>query len=201
MNQIEQLKQIQKARQGDLEAFNQLVLEYQAIVYNHALWLVQDREAADDLAQETFIKAYSSLTQYRGGSFRAWLLRIVTNTSLDELRCRKRRKTISLTRYNEYDEEIESDDWLRDPGVSVEERAEQRDFRVKLQRYIHELPEEHRMTILLVDLFEMKYDEAAAALDVPIGTVKSRLARARLHLRKRLEGSSRFLPNRIFETV
>jgi RNA polymerase sigma-70 factor (ECF subfamily) len=199
MDPPEEANKIQRARQGDLDAFNQLVLEYQALVYNHALWLVQDHDTAEDLTQETFISAFQNLNQYRGGSFRAWLMRIVAYDSIDELRRQKRRKIISLTRFNEYEEEIEPNAWLRDPVPSVEEKAEQDDLRDNMQKMINELPEEYRRTVVLVDLLEMQYAEAAAAMNVPIGTVKSRLARARMVLQKRLKGAARLFADTALE--
>ena len=201
MNQVEELHLIQRACQGDLEAFNQLILEYQTLVFNHALWMVHDRETAEDVTQETFLSAYQNINQYRGGSFRAWLLRIVTNASLDELRRQKRRQTIPLFSYNHDGEEIEVDDWLVDSGPSVEEQSMQRDLRVSLQRHICALPEEYRNAVLLVDVFEMEYAEAAEVMGVPIGTVKSRLARARLLLRRRLENGRDSLAYPLLESA
>lgn len=190
MNHQEELQHIQQARQGDLEAFNQIVLEYQSVVYNYAYWLVKHRETAEDLTQEAFIRAFQNLNQYRGGSLRAWLMRIVANAGVDELRRLKRQHTLSLTCLDQDGEAFESDEWLRDPGASVEEKAEQKEFRARLQQYLDELPDEYRRALLLVDVFEMDYAEAAAAMTVPIGTVKSRLARARIRLRKRLVEAS-----------
>jgi RNA polymerase sigma-70 factor (ECF subfamily) len=182
---------IQKARLGNLEAYNQIVLAYQTLVYNHALWMMRDPQAAEDLTQETFIKAYLSLNQYKGGSFRAWLLRIVSNDCIDEWRRIKRCKTCSTTCLNSYGEEIEDMDWLQDPGLSVEEKAAQRDLQIDLERCLCALPEEYRRTVVLVDVFDMDYAEAASTMKVPIGTIKSRLARARSFLRKSLESHAR----------
>ena len=196
---MDELQQIQQALAGDLEAFNQLVLEYQTTVYAYAYWLVHNRETAEDLTQEAFIRAFLNLKQYRGGSFRAWLLRIVGNASLDELRRMKRHQNLSLTCFDQDGEEVENNTWLRDPDCSVEEKVEQKEFQERLQGYIAELPEEYRSAVLLVDLFEMDYSEAAVAMAVPIGTVKSRLARARMLLRNRLNGDMQLLPNSEYE--
>lgn len=196
---MDEFQQIQQALEGDLEAFNQLVLEYQTTVYAYAYWLVHNRETAEDLTQEAFIRAFRNLKQYRGGSFRAWLLRIVGNASLDELRRMKRHQNLSLTCFDQDGEEVENNTWLKDPDSSVEEKYEQKEFQERLQGYIAELPEEYRSAVLLVDLFEMDYSEAAVAMAVPIGTVKSRLARARMLLRNRLSGDMQLLPNSEYE--
>lgn len=201
MNQADELQQIQQALQGDLEAFNQLVLEYQTTVYHYTFWLVRNRETAEDLTQEAFIRAFQNLRSYRGGSFRAWLMRIAGNASLDELRRQQKRQTLSLTSFNDDAEEVDTDVWLRDPGASVEETIEQQEFRRDLQQYIDELPDEYRRALLLVDVFEMDYNEAAAAMGVPIGTVKSRLARARLLLRQRLQNAAQQQFSPVFQSA
>ena len=179
---------IHAARQGDLDAFNSLVLKYQDVVYNQASCLLKDQQSAEDFTQDTFIQAFKKLQTYRNGSFRAWLLRIVTNACYDELRRRKRRPLIPLELQNQDGEEIESIDWLADPGPSVEERVEEADLQAFLHRQLEQLPADHRAILSLVDVQDFDYEEAAAALGIPVGTVKSRLARARTQLRKRLEG-------------
>src|SRR3972149_12141723 len=100
------------AKTGDLNAFNQLVLSFQNLVYHHIFSIVRDEHLADDLSQITFIKAYQGLSRYRNGSFRAWLLRIATNTCYDELRRQKRQQTLPLHPLNTEEEENESPDWL-----------------------------------------------------------------------------------------
>src|SRR3990172_8846736 len=108
------------ARQGDLDSFNRLVLAYQDVVYNQAYRVLGEKQAADDATQEAFISAYNNLRSYRGGSFRAWLLRIVTNASYDELRRRKQRPTTPLEPVDDSGDEIESPRWIADPGESPE---------------------------------------------------------------------------------
>jgi RNA polymerase sigma-70 factor (ECF subfamily) len=178
---------IQAARQGDLDSFNLLVLEYQDVIFNQASWLLKDRQAAEDITQETFIQAYKNLRGYRNGSFSAWLLRIVTNACYDELRRWKRRPLIPLEPVNREGEEIESSEWLADPGPTVEERLEGSELQAFLGHQLEALPADHRAILVLVDVQDFDYEEAAGALGIPVGTVKSRLARARLQLRKRLE--------------
>jgi RNA polymerase sigma-70 factor, ECF subfamily len=177
------------ASNGDLDAFNQLVLSYQNMAYNHAYALLGDPASADDATQESFIKAFQNLGRFRGGSFRAWLLRIVTNTSYDLLRQSKRRHIQPLFPENEDGDEVESPSWLVDPSASVQAVVEQMEDSTRLYQALDELPEVYRSVITLVDLYELDYGEAATVLKVPLGTVKSRLARARLQMQQKLKGS------------
>lgn len=187
---MDEITLIQAARNGDLEAFNRLVLAYQDLVYNQALRLLGSPETAQDFSQDAFLTAYRNLKTFRGGSFRAWLLRIVTYACYDELRRWKRRPTVALNPLDSDDEEVESPTWLADTAPSPEDRAEQSDLRQALQQYLDELPMEYRSVVVLVDGQGLDYAEAAEVLEVPLGTVKSRLARARVRLRERIQGTS-----------
>jgi RNA polymerase sigma-70 factor, ECF subfamily len=186
---------INKAKDGDLEAFNQLVLIYQDIVYRQACYWLKDLDKAADITQDVFVKAFQNLASFRGGSFRAWLLRIMTNTALDELRRQKRHPVIPLQPCDNEDEEIESPFWLIDHSASPEEISEQRSMSRELERALTRLPASYRLIINLIDIEGLDYKEAAHALGAPIGTIKSRLARARVMLRERLMGSN--LPRQI----
>lgn len=180
---------IHDALQGDLDAFNRLVLAYQDRVFSQAYRLLGEVDAAEDAAQEAFISAFRNLSAYRGGSFRAWLLRIVTNVCYDELRRRQRRPTAPLEPLaQEDDEEIESPRWLADPGFTPEQELEQQELGRALQHCLDELPSEFRAVVVLVDIQGMDYEEASLAVGAPLGTVKSRLARARLRMRECLRG-------------
>lgn len=185
---------IQAASQGDLDAFNRLVLAYQDMVYTQAYRMMGEQEAAEDASQDAFISAYRKLDSYRGGSFKAWLLRIVTNICYDELRRRKRRPTTPLEPLDNENEEIESPRWLSDPGESPEESAERSELARALQRCLDGLPPEFRAVVALVDVQGLDYSEAALALGAPLGTVKSRLARARTRMRDCLRGVWELLP-------
>lgn len=185
---------IQSALEGDLDAFNRLVLAYQDIVYSQAYRMMGEQDAAEDAAQDAFIAAYRKLDTYRGGSFKAWLLRIVTNLCYDELRRRKRRPTTPLEPTDNENEEIESPHWLSDPSETPEEYAERMEVSQALQRCLNNLPPEFRAVVALVDIQGMDYNEAALAINAPLGTVKSRLARARLRLRDCLNGVWELLP-------
>ena len=177
---------LQAASQADLEAFNQLVLKYQNTAYSHAYALLGDSDAAEDAAQDGFIKAFQALSAFRGGSFRGWLLKIVTNSAYDQLRRSRRHPSQPLIPEDEYGEEIESVAWLVDPAASVEEVVENNELSRGIYKILDELPEAFRTVITLIDINELDYSEAAEALEVPIGTVKSRLARGRLQMQEKL---------------
>lgn len=175
------------AQRGDLDAFNTLIVRYQDTIYQRALWLLGDEEAAEDATQEAFLRAYRKLRQFRGGSLRAWLLRIVTNLCYDELQRKKVQRAISL-----FDRDIQGEDTrelaeaLIDRAPSIEESIQQRELRREIYRCLENLPQEYRETLFLVDILELSYEEAASVMQVPVGTVKSRLARARWRLKEQL---------------
>src|SRR5688572_7535529 len=179
---------IEHAHRRNLDAFNQLVLQYQSLAYNNAYALLGDRATAEDATQESFIRAFQNLNSFRGGSFRAWLLKIVTNMSYDFMRRTKRHPTEPLIPEDEYGEEMESPTWLADPSPSIEATLEEKQFSDGIYQILDELPDAYRSVITLVDLYELDYSEAAEILKVPMGTVKSRVARARLQMKERLRG-------------
>jgi RNA polymerase sigma-70 factor (ECF subfamily) len=182
------------AQKGNLDAFNRLVLAYQEQLYNQALRMLDETAPAEDASQEAFLLAYRNIRTYRGGSFRAWLLRIVTNVCYDELRRRKRRPTTPLEPSDEEGEEIESPRWMVDPGDSPEEAADRSALERAIQHCLNGLPEEFRTVVLLVDIQGMDYDEVSTVIGRPLGTVKSRLARARGRLQNCLQGFRELLP-------
>jgi RNA polymerase sigma-70 factor (ECF subfamily) len=179
---------VAKATDGDLEAFNQLVSKYQDVVFQHAYALLDDQDLAEDAAQEAFIKAFQNIASFRGGSLRAWLLTIVTNIAYDFMRRSKRHPIQPLFPEGDDGEEVESPAWLADPNASVQETVETNELTKDIYRALDTLPNIYRSVLTLIDLYELDYTEAAQALQVPIGTVKSRLARARLQLKKQLQG-------------
>jgi len=185
---------ILEAKRGDLQSFNRLVLAYQDMVYNQAYRMMGEFDAAEDATQDAFISAFKSIHNFRGGSFKGWLLRIVTNACYDELRRRKRRPTTPLEPLDEDDEEIESPHWIADPGESPEESAERQELSLAIQNCLNKLPEEFKAVVILVDLQSIDYTEAAEVMHLPLGTIKSRLARARVRLRDCLQGFWELLP-------
>jgi RNA polymerase sigma-70 factor (ECF subfamily) len=185
---------INLAQRGDLDAFNRLVLAYQDQVYNHALRVMGETAAAEDATQEAFISAYRNLGGYRGGSFRAWLLRIVTNACYDELRRRKRRPSTPLEPLDEDGEEVESPRWMVDLKDLPEDELERQELARAIQHCLNSLPADFRAAVVSVDVQGLDYAEVSQVLRVPLGTVKSRLARARLRMRDCLKGFWELLP-------
>ena len=175
------------ASKGDLEAFNQLVLSYQNLAYNHAYSLMGDPASAEDVTQESFVKAFQGLNSFRGGSFRSWLLRIVTNCAYDILRRSQRHPSQPLFPEDDNGEELESAPWLADPSASVQDAVEQAELSEEIRGMMEQLPETYRNVLTLVDVYQFDYLEAAETLRVPIGTVKSRLARARMQMKEMLK--------------
>lgn len=191
---MDEIGLIQCAQKGDLNAFNHLVLTYQDMVYNQAYRIIGERAAADDATQEAFISAYRNINAYRGGSFRGWLLRIVTNACYDELRRRHRRPSTSLEPLDDSGEEIESPAWIADNSALPEAETERAELNRAVQHCLQGLPADFRAVVVLVDVQGMDYTEAAAIVGTPLGTIKSRLARARLRMRDCLQGFWELLP-------
>jgi len=186
---------IQAARNGDLDAYNRLVAFYQDMVFNQAYRMIGEKETAADATQDAFISAFRHLRTYRGGSFRAWMMRIVTNACYDELRRRKRHPETPLEPLDDSGEEIESPHWMADPGETPEDRTERVELSRAIQGCLDGLPVDFRTVVVLVDMQGLDYIEAAEAIGKPVGTIKSRLARARLRLRDCLHGIGELLPN------
>ncbi len=176
---------IQAAQMGDDVAFGWLVDHYQGSAQRLAQHILRTEEAAADAVQDALIKVHRALPRFEDGNFRSWLLRIVTNTCYDYLRSQKRRSSVSL---EELTNQAGND--LPDAHLSDHENPEllvtQKESMVHLLKAIDELPAWHRNVVLLVDVHGYDYMEAAEMLNLPLGTVKSRLSRARSALRDRL---------------
>lgn len=177
--------EIRLAQNGDVEAFNRLVLKYQDKIYRQAFWTLGDGVIAEDACQEVFLQAYRKLHTFNGGSFSAWLLRITTNYCLDQIRASRRRPCQSITMLDDNSEEIEPH-WVVDSGDEPEKALEKRETLDAVVKAIQQLSPEFRLPIILIDIQELDYSEACAVLHIPLGTLKSRLARARLKLRESL---------------
>jgi RNA polymerase sigma-70 factor (ECF subfamily) len=186
---------IQSAQKGELEAFNTLILHYQDMVFNTALRILSDEDLAADAAQEAFISAFRSIATFRGGSFKAWLMRTVTNACYDELRRQKRRPTTPLEPETADGDEMDSPRWLADPNLTPAQQSEADELEHAIQHCLDALPTEFRTAVVLADIQGMDYTEVATASKVPLGTIKSRLARARLRLRECLRGFEELLPS------
>jgi len=185
---------ITDAQNGDLDAFNTLVLHYQDGVFNTALRILGDEDQAADASQEAFISAFKGISSFRGGSFKAWLMRTVTNACYDELRRQKRRPTTPLEPDTDDGDEMDSPRWLADPSMTPDQRAEADELEHAIQHCLDNLPLEFKTVVVMADIQGMDYTEVATAIRVPLGTIKSRLARARLRLRECLQGFSELLP-------
>jgi RNA polymerase sigma-70 factor (ECF subfamily) len=186
---------IQDALDGNLDAFNGLVLHYQDMAYNVAYRIMGEYDAAGDATQEAFISAYQKLEQYRGGSFKAWLLRIVTNACYDELRRRQRQPVAPLKPELDDGERLEDPYWIEDEEASPEEQSEEAELHAAIQHCIRALDEKFRTALVLVDVEGLDYATAAQAAGTPVGTVKSRLARARERVQECLQGFRELLPD------
>ena len=184
---------IAAARRGDVEAFNRLVLRYQDLVYTVAYRITGNAASASDVTQEAFIAAFRKLHQFRGEHFKPWLLRIVTNACYDELRRAKRRPAASLDRLTEDGFEPEMLGLSASP-VTPEAAVQQAELNAAIQDCLGALPEEQRVIAVLADVEEYPYAEIATITALPVGTVKSRLSRARGRLRDCLRGIGELLP-------
>ncbi|MDO8491762.1 MAG: sigma-70 family RNA polymerase sigma factor [Dehalococcoidia bacterium] len=183
---------IQASKKGELDCFNQLVITYQKQVYNFALRMVNRPETAEDITQETFLSAFRSIGSFKGGSFRAWLFRIASNSCYDQMRRWQRKPSSSL-------EALQAEAKLADPvdkGESPEEHVLRRELAGVLREGLADLPEDQRAIVILSDIQGFSYEEMAEATRTPLGTVKSRLNRGRAHLRSFLLKHGELLPGR-----
>jgi RNA polymerase sigma-70 factor, ECF subfamily len=167
---------VSSAQAGEMAAFNELVARHQTVVYNLCLRMLADRPSAEDATQEAFFAAYRSIRSFRGGSFRGWLLRIASNQCYDALR----------RRHNHPTEPLAEEPLVADPAPQPDNLALGAETLAAIERAIAQLPPDQRLCVLLVDVQGLDYDEAAEAMNVNLGTVKSRLSRARARLRELL---------------
>jgi RNA polymerase sigma-70 factor (ECF subfamily) len=193
---MDEVALIRDAQRGDLDSFNRLVIAYQELAYNLALRMLDDEASAEDATQTAFISAYRHMDGFRGGSFKSWVMRMVTNTCYDELRRQKRRPTTPLEPVNdEDDEEVESPYWMADDHNPTPEQAlDQRELESAIQNCLSDLPDDFRSVVIMVDVEGLDYQEVSDAIGKPLGTVKSRLARAREKMRDCLQGAWELLP-------
>ncbi len=175
---------ILNARQGDLASFNQLVLTYQDRIYNLAARILNDEEMAGDITQNTFLTAYLNLPRFRNGSFRSWLYRIATNACYDVYRKNKQHPLLSLENNELAEEKLAPLDDYSSSSPLPEREFERRELERTIQNALGQLEMDQRTVVILVDQQGFDYLEAAQALGIPVGTVKSRLARARMRLRR-----------------
>ena len=182
----DELALVQAAKRGDVSAFEQLVKRYDRNIFRIAQHITQNREDAEDVVQDAFLKAYENLEQFQGNSkFYTWLVRIAVNESLMKLRRRRSDRTVSLDEDIETEEDTmprEVADWSPNP----EQLYKQGELKDILRKTIQGLPASFRTVFVLRDVEGLSTEETAEALDLSIPAVKSRLLRARLQLRERL---------------
>jgi RNA polymerase sigma-70 factor, ECF subfamily len=182
----EEMQLVRRAKRGDDQAFEELVRRYDRNVFRIAQHITQNREDAEDVVQEAFLKAYSNLGKFQEQSkFYTWLVRIAVNEALMKLRRRKPERTVSL------DEEVKTEDdslprEVADWSPNPEQMYNQAELRDILTRTIQGLPAGFRTVFVLRDVEGLSTEETADALELSIPAVKSRLLRARLQLRERL---------------
>ena len=182
---------VSQARAGDTAAFEQLMLDNQDRVYTLCLRMTGDREDALDLAQETFLNAWRGLSSFHGNSsFSTWVYRLASNACIDFLRKRKRRQQgeapLSL------DDDEAPLPQPADPRGTPEDELERRELRRAVERGLQALPEHHRQVLIMRELSGLSYQEIGAVLNLDLGTVKSRIARARMALKNILVQEGNF---------
>ena len=183
MTDLQEKDLIRKAKQGDMLAFEELILKHEKIVYNLALRMMNHSEDAMDISQEVFLKAYRSLSNFdERSAFSTWIYRITHNTCIDEIRKRKGKQTYSL------EEDLESEDGsmqrqVADDGDTPEESLMRKEQKSEILRALDTLSEEHKAAIILRDVKGLSYEEIAEILELSLGTVKSRINRARNQLK------------------
>ncbi|HXF64966.1 MAG TPA: sigma-70 family RNA polymerase sigma factor [Caldilineaceae bacterium] len=183
---------IEQALAGDLNAFNRLVVKYQRLAYSVAYRLMQSEDAASDAVQDSFIKAFRALHTFKGGQFKSWLMRIVVNTCYDMLRVQQRYVTESIG--DEPDEEGAAT-YLVDQSESPHEYAERMELNQLIELGIRSLPPDQRLVLTLCDVHGYSYEEIVEITGYPMGTVKSRISRARTKLRDFLLQQPELLPS------
>lgn len=191
---VPETKLIRAAQRGDLEAFNLLILRYQNLLFGIALRLLNDEDAAADAVQEALISAFRRFHTFRGDSLRSWLARVVVNACYDEIRKKRRQHSVPLDQLNADGDEIETSYWLVDPQADPEVQYEASELESLIQSSLNKLSPIYRLMLVLVDIEGLSYEEAASAAGIPVGTVKSRLARARLQMQRSLQTCGELLP-------
>jgi RNA polymerase sigma factor (sigma-70 family) len=174
---------VERSRNGDLDAFNQIVLVYQDQVFGICLRMLGSRQAAEDVAQDTFLSAFRNVRRMRGPTVRAWLLRIASNACIDEIRRRKRQPQLSLDMPAGDGDAARTID-TPDPEVGPEQQALRVELRDALRAELLRLPDDQRLVIILCDIEGLSYEEIAVAMETSVGTVKSRISRGRARLRE-----------------
>ncbi len=178
---------VKKIKNGDIEAFSELVTKYEKKAVNFAFRILKDGHEAEDAAQEAFLKAFDKINSFRQtSSFSTWFFTILNNVCLDILRRKKRLPdTLSMNQSNKDDEEYELQ--IEDNSPGPYESFQKKTALELLEEALDKISDEHRTIIIMRDINDMEYEEIAKSLNISLGTVKSRISRARMSLRKILE--------------
>ncbi len=181
MSESDEKELLDRARKGDQAAFGQLVDRYYEMVYAVAFGVLRNREAARDVAQEAFIKAYKELANFEGKSkFKTWVYRITVNSAIDEQRRKKPTDSLDATDVSDSDDEAPV--IIKDPGRLPDDQAEQSELRTLIFKALDHLSPDHRAVLVLREWQELSYEEIAETLKIEMGTVMSRLFYARKKL-------------------
>lgn len=184
-------------RSGADYCFNCIIEHFQSPAYNLARRMLNDWAFAEDAVQDSFVSSYRAFPQFRGDNLSAWLMRIVANTCRDTLRARRARPSVPLDPLPDSDgNPIPSVANLPSTSETPEQYAERNELRRAIEAGLAALPAERRLAVLLVDVQGFSYEDAAAALNCSLGTVKSRLSRGRSELRDYLRATGELLPAR-----
>jgi RNA polymerase sigma-70 factor (ECF subfamily) len=187
---------ISRALAGEVDAFNRLVVKYQRLAYSVAYRMLQNQESAADAVQDSFVKAYRALGSFKGGLFKSWLLRIVVNTCYDLLRVQQRYTIEPIDDDPGGDsEESQSTHQLVDRNESPDAYVERMELSSYIELGIRNLPPDQRLVLVLCDVHGYSYEEIAEIAGFPMGTVKSRISRARTKLRDYLLEHPELLPS------
>lgn len=184
MTDQKEMRLVKKAKQGDLHAFEELILKHEKIVYNVALRMMSHSEDARDISQEVFLKAYRNIKNFDERSqFSTWLYRITANTCIDEMRKRKGKQSFSL------EEELENEEGsmrrqIADEGETPEESLLRQEQKSEILQALDSLSSEHKTAVILRDIKGLSYEEIAELLELSLGTVKSRISRGRSQLKQ-----------------
>lgn len=177
---------VKKAKQGDMRAFEELILQHEKIVYNVALRMMNHSEDAKDISQEVFLKAYRNIGNFDERSqFSTWIYRITANTCIDEMRKRKGKQSFSL------EEELENEEGsmqrqVADEGETPEESMLREEQKSEILQALESLSPEHKAAVILRDIKGLSYEEITEILELTLGTVKSRISRGRNQLKQEI---------------
>lgn len=183
---------VQKSKNGDMDAFDELVRRYESKIYGLAYRFMGNHADASDLAQDTFIRLYQALEGFRGdAAFSTWLYRIAANICRDELRKRQRRRSVSM---DEMMDASPANTPTADDSYSPEETVQRREVQRQVQLCLNQLSDDHRLILIMREIHGLSYEEIAGVLQCSLGTVKSRISRARNALKEKMSRQGELLP-------